>query len=106
MKANTRGSPKYNSVDDFVIKQLELLNIEKEAEIAQNRALQENVSPKVLQEKGICLLNLKVLNVRSGLYGRTVVTFGSKMIGKELPSTSLSSGNIDQLVLYQLNFKK
>lgn len=86
-------SPKYNSVEDFISQQLELLKIEKEAEIAQNRALQESVAPKVLQEKGICLLSLRVVNIRSGLYGRTVVTFGPKIVGNELPSTSLSPGN-------------
>lgn len=92
--ASSKKSPKYDSVEHFVSQQLELLNIEKEAEIAQTRSLQENVSPKILQEKGVCLLSLRVVNIRSGLYGRTVVTFGPRIVGKELPSTSLSSGKV------------
>ena len=87
---------KFNGVEDFVRKQLDLLNLEKEAEITENRKLQENVSSKLLQEKGVCLINLSLENLRSGLYGRSVVTFRSRIQGKELPSTNLSSGNIFQ----------
>ena len=88
---------KFNSVEDFVRKQLDLLNLEKDAEITESRKLQENVSSKQLQEKGVCLINLSVQNLRSGLYGRSIVTFGSKITGKELPSTNLSSGMIFQI---------
>ena len=35
---------KYNSLEDFVIQQLELLNLERDAEIAENRRLQEIIS--------------------------------------------------------------
>ena len=37
---------KYNSLEDFVIQQLELLNLERDAEIAENRRLQEIISAK------------------------------------------------------------
>ncbi len=82
----------YNSLEDFVSQQLDLLNLERDAEIAESRRLQENVPAKQLQEKGICMLNLVVNGLRSGLYGRTIVTFGCKMVGKELPASNLSSG--------------
>lgn len=82
----------YNCIEDFVNQQLELLNLEREAEIAESRKLQENVPAKQLQEKGVCILNLCVQGLRSGLYGRTIVTFGSKIVNKELPSSNLSSG--------------
>ena len=83
---------KYASVEDFVRRQLDLLNLERDAEISESRKFQENVSAKQLQEKGVCLINLAVQNIRSGLYGRSIVTFVSKIAGKELPSTNLSSG--------------
>ncbi len=83
----------YNSIEDFVIQQLELLNLERDAEIAESRRLQENISAKQLQEKGVCILNLVVQGIRSGLYGRTIIAFGCKLAGKELPSSNLSSGN-------------
>lgn len=82
----------YKSLEDFVSQQLELLNLERDAEIAESRRLQENLSAKQLQEKGVCILSLVVQGLRSGLYGRTILTFGSKMAGKELPSSNMSSG--------------
>ena len=83
----------YNSLEDFVSQQLDLLNLERDAEIAESRRLQENIPAKQLQEKGIGLLNLNVHGLRSGLYGRTIVTFCCKIAGKELPSSNLSSGD-------------
>lgn len=91
----------YNSIEDFVIQQLELLNLERDAEIAESRRLQENISAKQLQEKGVCILNLVVQGIRSGLYGRTIITFGCKLAGKELPSSNLSSGNFSFVVRKQ-----
>lgn len=84
----------FNSIEDFVSQQLELINLEKDAEVAESRRLQENVPPKQLQEKGVCILSLVIQGLRSGLYGRTIVTFGCKLVGKELPSSNLSSGRI------------
>ena len=83
---------KYNSVEEFVSRQLELLNLERDAEIAESRKLQENTTAKQLQEKGVCLTNLILLNMHAGLYGRTIATFGSKIMGNDLPSTNLGSG--------------
>lgn len=85
---------KYSSIEDFVCQQLELLNLERDAEIAESRRLQENVPAKQLQEKGVCILNLVVQGLRSGLYGRTIVTFACKLVGKELPSSNLGSGGL------------
>lgn len=84
----------FKSLEDFVIQQLELLNLERDAEIAESRKLQETFSAKQLQERGVCILNLVVHGMRSGLYGRTIITFGSKLVGKELPSSNMSSGDI------------
>jgi hypothetical protein len=65
-----------------VIQQLELLNLERDAEIAESRRLQENISAKHLQEKGvICILNLVVQGIRICLYGRTIISFGCNPSG-------------------------
>lgn len=89
----------YNCIEEFVKQQLELLNLERDAEIAESRRLQEDVPAKQLQEKGVCILNLNVQGLRSGLYGRTIVTFCSKLVGKELPSSNLSSGKLAKSIL-------
>jgi len=89
---------KYTSAQDFVVHQLELLKLERKTEIAESQKLLKTVSSKKLEEKGVCLMNLVINHIRSGLYGRTVVSFVSKVVGKELPATSLSSGTIKKYI--------
>lgn len=84
---------KYTCAEDFVVQQLELLQLERNAEITESQKLLDSVSSKKLEEKGVCMMNLVINHIRSGLYGRTVVAFVSKVAGKILPATSLSNGN-------------
>ncbi|KAM4721449.1 DNA-binding protein SMUBP-2 isoform 2-T2 [Rhinophrynus dorsalis] len=90
-------------MEDFVRKQLELLKEEREAEIEETRAWQENVSLKELQRKGVCLLKLQVASQKTGLYGRLLVTFTPRKYDSEavLPSNSFGSGDI--VGLYESN---
>nr|DBA17390.1 TPA: hypothetical protein GDO54_002844 [Pyxicephalus adspersus] len=83
-------------MEEFVKTQLELLKEEREAEIEETRAWQENVSLKELQRKGVCLLKLQVANQKTGLYGRLLVTFTPRKYDAEavLPSNSFGSGDI------------
>ncbi|XP_044125876.1 DNA-binding protein SMUBP-2 [Bufo gargarizans] len=83
-------------MEEFVKTQLELLQEEREAEIEEARAWQENVSLKELQRKGVCLLKLQVANQRTGLYGRLLVTFTPRKYDTEavLPTNRFGSGDI------------
>ncbi|XP_068615340.1 DNA-binding protein SMUBP-2-like [Brachionichthys hirsutus] len=84
------------AVEQFVSKTLELLQEEREAEIAETRIWQENVSLKDLQNKGICLLKLHIGSLSTGMYGRTVVVLEpTKYLGfSSLPSNSFGPGDI------------
>ncbi|XP_006861112.1 PREDICTED: DNA-binding protein SMUBP-2 [Chrysochloris asiatica] len=84
------------SVEVFVAKQLDLLEIERDAEIEESRSWQESVSLKELQSRGVCLLKLSVSSQRTGLYGRLLATFESWRCGSAavLPSNSFTSGDI------------
>lgn len=82
----------YAGVDDFVARQMQLINLERDAEIDENRKLHDNVPAKQLQENGVCLLNLVLLNLRSGLFGRSIASFACRVADKELPSSDFSSG--------------
>ncbi|XP_065611447.1 DNA-binding protein SMUBP-2 [Cyrtonyx montezumae] len=75
---------------------LELLREEREAELAERRALQENISLKELQRRGVCLLKLQATNQRTGLYGRLLVTFQPRKYDSdaELPYNSFGPGDI------------
>ncbi|XP_075401359.1 DNA-binding protein SMUBP-2 [Tenrec ecaudatus] len=84
------------TVDSFVTKQLDLLELERDAEVEERRAWQENISPKELQRRGVCLLKLSVSSQRTGLYGRLLATFEPRKYGPEafLPSNNFTSGDI------------
>uniref|UniRef100_A0A672G9Y0 DNA-binding protein SMUBP-2 n=1 Tax=Salarias fasciatus TaxID=181472 RepID=A0A672G9Y0_SALFA len=84
------------ALEKFVATTLELLQEEREAEIEENRLWQENVSPKDLQNKGVCLLKLQIGSQSTGLYGRTVLVLEPrKHLGfSSLPSNSFGPGDI------------
>uniref|UniRef100_A0A673A3X9 DNA-binding protein SMUBP-2 n=1 Tax=Sphaeramia orbicularis TaxID=375764 RepID=A0A673A3X9_9TELE len=84
------------AVEQFVFKTLELLQEEREAEIAETRIWQENISLKDLQNKGVCLLKLQIGSQSTGLYGRTVVVLEPrKHLGfSVLPSNNFGPGDI------------
>nr|XP_035929299.1 DNA-binding protein SMUBP-2 isoform X3 [Halichoerus grypus] len=84
------------AVESFVTKQLDLLELERDAEVEERRSWQENISPKELQSRGVCLLKLQVSSQRTGLYGRLLVTFEPRRCASAavLPSNSFTSGDI------------
>ncbi|XP_012521067.1 PREDICTED: DNA-binding protein SMUBP-2 [Propithecus coquereli] len=84
------------AVESFVTKQLDLLELERDAEVEERRSWQENISPKELQSRGVCLLKLQVSSQCTGLYGRLLVTFKPRRCGLvvPLPSNSFTSGDI------------
>ncbi|XP_047631009.1 DNA-binding protein SMUBP-2 isoform X2 [Phacochoerus africanus] len=84
------------AVESFVTKQLDLLELERSAEVEERRSWQENVSLKELQSRGVCLLKLQVSSQRTGLYGRLLVTFEPRRCASAavLPSNSFTSGDI------------
>ncbi|XP_045414205.1 DNA-binding protein SMUBP-2 isoform X1 [Lemur catta] len=84
------------AVESFVTKQLDLLELERDAEVEERRSWQENISLKELQSRGVCLLKLQVSSQCTGLYGRLLVTFEPRKCGSAavLPSNSFTSGDI------------
>ncbi|KAM6157932.1 DNA-binding protein SMUBP-2 [Rhynchocyon petersi] len=84
------------AVESFVIKQLDLLELERDAEIEERRSWQESVSLKELQSRGVCLLRLQVTRQWTGLYGRLLATLEPRNCGPTavLPSHSFTSGDI------------
>merc|ERR1719228_2010832 len=81
-------------MDKFVTEQRNLLALEREAEVEEANTLQSQTSLKELCQKGVALQKLLVGGQVTGLYGRTVVTFTSRLVGQELPAHSLTSGDI------------
>ncbi|XP_020040567.1 DNA-binding protein SMUBP-2 isoform X1 [Castor canadensis] len=84
------------TVETFVTKQLQLLELERDAEVQERRFWQENSSLKELQSQGVCLLKLQVSSQCTGLCGQLVVTFEPGRCGSApvLPSNSFTSGDI------------
>jgi predicted subunit of tRNA(5-methylaminomethyl-2-thiouridylate) methyltransferase len=82
------------SVDGFVFKHLKLIDLEHSEEIHQNKSYQQKLSLPELQNRGICLMKLCKQSMRTGLYGRTIITFGPKWSTQELAPNAISSGDI------------
>jgi len=81
-------------MDSFISEQRRLLALEREAEVEEANILQSNTSIKELCQKGVAVQKVVVGGQVTGLYGRTVITFTSRVIGQELPAHSLTSGDI------------
>ena len=79
------------AMEKFVTRQKELLALEREAEVEEAALLLERVPLRDLCQRGLALQRLAVASVRTGLYGRTLVTFAS---GTELPAHTITSGDI------------
>ncbi|XP_071481045.1 DNA-binding protein SMUBP-2-like [Diadema antillarum] len=85
------------AVREFVAKHLELLNLERQAEVEQTSELLGKLSTRELERRGICLLKLHVASQATGLYGRAVLTFEPLRVqGQEgkLPAHNFGSGDI------------
>ncbi|XP_030416603.1 DNA-binding protein SMUBP-2 isoform X2 [Gopherus evgoodei] len=84
------------AVQEFMSRQLELLQEEREAEIEETRAWRESIFLKELQRRGVCLLKLQVASQRTGLYGRLLVMFQPRKYDPEaeLPCNSFGPGDI------------
>ncbi|XP_019632697.1 PREDICTED: DNA-binding protein SMUBP-2-like [Branchiostoma belcheri] len=89
------------AVQKFVKKTVRLLELERQAEIEETRLLQDQVSPKELQRRGVCLLKLGVVEQSVGLYGRSLLTLRPGHAGgaRELPSHTFTPGDIVGLTL-------
>ncbi|GAB1301960.1 DNA-binding protein SMUBP-2 [Apodemus speciosus] len=85
-----------STVESFVAQQLQLLELERDAEVEERRSWQEHSSLKELQSRGVCLLKLQVSGQRTGLYGQRLVTFEPRKCGSAMvfPSNSFTSGDI------------
>ena len=72
-------------LNSFVEKTLELLNLERQAEIDESRAFYEGADNTTLENKGVCLRKLVIVSRRTGLYGRILLTLAKGHSRKNLP---------------------
>ena len=84
-------------MEDFVAKTEKLLSLERKAEVEQCEELLSTQDSKRLESKGLCITKLSVSNQRTGLYGRSIITFtrGNKgRVTKDLPCNRFTAGMI------------
>lgn len=82
----------YN-IEKFVKLQSDLLNLERSCEVEQDLARANSSDARELEKRGSALRRVVVIENRTGLFGRTVITF-SKENSQPLPATSISNGNL------------
>lgn len=59
-----------SGISAFIDRQISLLQQERDTEVEESNLLLSNCAPKLLEKKGLALLNLSVANVQVGLGGR------------------------------------
>lgn len=59
-----------SGISAFIDSQISLLQQERDTEVEESNLLLSNCAPKLLEKKGLALLNLSVANVQVGLGGR------------------------------------
>ncbi|KAL1673945.1 P-loop containing nucleoside triphosphate hydrolase protein [Schizophyllum commune] len=62
-----------SNLSKFIERQRQLLSAERQAEIERSSLLLSNCGPKLLEQKGLALLNLCVASINIGLGGKTLV---------------------------------
>ena len=93
----------FNTIEQFVQKQRELLKLEQDEEVAERHQIYESKSVKELVKRGICVNRLQLDHQRTGLFGKHVVVFN--LNSNEITSHQLSSGNVIMLTNSALYFK-
>ncbi|KAK9808936.1 hypothetical protein WJX72_006613 [[Myrmecia] bisecta] len=75
--AAAKPGGKQLSLEAFVAQTLPLLELEKDAEVAQAQEAVSQCKPETAQAKGRALLNLRCTDAEGGLLGRTLLTLAS-----------------------------
>ncbi|XP_028399828.1 DNA-binding protein SMUBP-2-like [Dendronephthya gigantea] len=86
-------------LNQFVEKMIELLNLERQAEINESKAFYQNSDNATLENKGVCLRKMVLFSQKTGLYGRTLVTLGKGNVEHSvkkfpLPAHCITTGDI------------
>lgn len=76
---------------------LELLAFERDTDLAQTSLLVSKCSPKLLESRGLAILNLQACNVSIGLGGKTLVELERWMKGP-LPSHGFRNGDTCEIL--------
>jgi DNA polymerase alpha-associated DNA helicase A len=87
---------KMTDISSFAGSQLQLLEKELEAELAETQLLTSTHAPVKLERAGLAILNLQVSSQRTGLGGKTVLELGldPAVSTGELPEHGLRTGDI------------
>lgn len=72
-KTNLHTMDSINAIPAFIDRHIELLRQERDTEVEESNLLLSNCAPKLLEKKGLALLNLSVASVQVGLGGRRYV---------------------------------
>ncbi|RWS25935.1 DNA-binding protein SMUBP-2-like protein [Leptotrombidium deliense] len=82
-----------NSVSLFVSKHLKLIEDEHNEELNEKTKCRDQFSTSELLKKGICINKLRIINLKTGLYGRYIITFTSTS-NNALASHCFTAGDI------------
>ncbi|KAK2718975.1 hypothetical protein QYM36_006105 [Artemia franciscana] len=87
--------------EEFIDNQLSLIQLERQAEIDEEKKIKSSSSLRQLQKSGVALTRLVVTERKTGLLGRTMVYLRPIGSSDELPNSNFSNGQI--VAIYQTN---
>lgn len=82
-------------LENFCELQNELLQLEREAEIATGAETAQLSNPRSLADSGIGLFKLKIHESKSGFFGRRVLTFKRRNL-QDFPANRITTGQFKQ----------
>ncbi|XP_039115419.1 DNA-binding protein SMUBP-2 isoform X1 [Dioscorea cayenensis subsp. rotundata] len=91
--AKSRGKPSPLTLDQFISIMAPLIDLEKEAEISASISSSSSKSIDVAQKKGSAILNLKCVDVQTGLMGKSLIEFQSTK-GDVLPAHKFGTHDV------------
>lgn len=83
--------------EKHVQRTIDLLVVERDVDLAQTSLLVSKCSPKLLEQRGLAILNLQVANVSIGLGGKTLIELERWMKGP-LPAHSFRNGDTCEIL--------
>lgn len=96
-KASDASTSSLTPAEAHIQRTLDLLAFERDTDLAQTSLLVSKCSPKLLESRGLAILNLQACNVSVGLGGKTLVELERWMKGP-LPSHGFRNGDTCEIL--------
>ena len=82
-KQDDNGLPSFPPIETYIDNQKKLLNLEHDTELVQHKQLLSTLSLSELESMGLCISKLVVSTIKTGLFGKLLLTLAAKNYNKK-----------------------